>query len=300
VVAPTFGDVQVAGVFDSREDGLRLARRFRGLAGRRLTNEGLRAPAQQLMAPQGLTSAAAPDQCRYIGFLDAMYHPCQLGPPPRSLSKPDETGAGWPVPATRCRPLPKRVKRIHPEASRAVSRSAAASAPYWSIWSSNHAVLTGQLLPCPGLRRGSVWLALESIAGGVAGSGLEEETEHARVGGPGGQGSDRVAGPASRSSRSRPATAPGWSRLAWPAGSRARPAVLVTRPGPAAATRPEMREFSEAWELEIALADLWQRAIIPGQQMQTSYPIFAACHLIAACCGCHGWVTGSKGGVDAG
>ena len=40
VVTPTFGDVQVAGVFDSREGGLRLARRFRGLAGRRLTNEG--------------------------------------------------------------------------------------------------------------------------------------------------------------------------------------------------------------------------------------------------------------------
>jgi hypothetical protein len=34
------GDVQVAGVFDSREDGLRLARRFRGLAEWRLTNEG--------------------------------------------------------------------------------------------------------------------------------------------------------------------------------------------------------------------------------------------------------------------
>ena len=33
---------------------------------------------------------------RYIGFLDAMYHPGQLGPPPRALRAPGETDADRP------------------------------------------------------------------------------------------------------------------------------------------------------------------------------------------------------------
>ncbi len=51
-------------------------------------------------------------------------------------------------------------------------------------------VLAGWLLPIPGLRWGSVWLAPEPVAGGFVRTNLEEDIEHARVGG---QGGDRVA-----------------------------------------------------------------------------------------------------------
>ncbi len=50
-------------------------------------------------------------------------------------------------------------------------------------------------MPSPGLRWGSVWLAPDRVAGGLVGADFEEKIEHARVGGPGGQGGDRVAGP---------------------------------------------------------------------------------------------------------
>ena len=42
---------------------------------------------------------------------------------------------------------------------------------------------------------GSVWLAPGQVAGGFVRKNREEETEHTRVVGPGGQGGDRVAGP---------------------------------------------------------------------------------------------------------
>jgi hypothetical protein len=55
--------------------------------------------------------------------------------------------------------------------------------------------VTGRLLPFPGLRWGSVWLAPGQVAEGLVRVGLEEEIEHARVGGPVSQGIDRVAVP---------------------------------------------------------------------------------------------------------
>ena len=65
------------------------------------------------------------------GGTSASWTPCTT--PANSGRRPAHSGnrtrpaPAGPVLATRCPPLPKRVKRIHPEASRAVSRSAAAS-----------------------------------------------------------------------------------------------------------------------------------------------------------------------------
>jgi hypothetical protein len=46
--------------------------------------------------------------------------------------------------------------------------------------------LGGRLLPSPGLRWGSVWLAPEQVVGSLVRVDLEEEVEHALIGGPGG------------------------------------------------------------------------------------------------------------------
>jgi hypothetical protein len=47
----------------------------------------------------------------------------------------------------------------------------------------------------PGLRWGSVWFAPERVAGGLVRTIPEDKVEHSCVGGPYGQGGDRVAGP---------------------------------------------------------------------------------------------------------
>jgi hypothetical protein len=65
---------------------------------------------------------------------------------------------------------------------------------------------------------------------------LEGKIEHARVGGPPGQGAGRVAGPASRSARSSSAMPPGSPRLAWAAARPARvraasPSLIVNTAG---------------------------------------------------------------------
>lgn len=38
---------------------------------------------------------------RYVGLLDVMFHPGRLGPPPRSLAAPDDTGSGSGLDQTR-------------------------------------------------------------------------------------------------------------------------------------------------------------------------------------------------------
>ena len=110
---------------------------------------------------------------------------------------------------------------------------------------SQTAVLAGRLLPFPGLRWGSVWLAPERVAGGFARAGLEEKIEHARVGGPDGQGRDRVAGPGLAQLPQQRADGPrvveagvaggvagqqGWDRVAGP-GLAQRPQQQATAPG---------------------------------------------------------------------
>ncbi len=55
--------------------------------------------------------------------------------------------------------------------------------------------LASRLLPFPGLRWGSVWLAPDRVAGGLVGADFEEKIEQASVGGPAGHGGDGVAVP---------------------------------------------------------------------------------------------------------
>ena len=50
-------------------------------------------------------------------------------------------------------------------------------------------------MPSPSWRWRSFWLTTELVAGGIARAELTEKIEHARVGGPAGQGGDGVAGP---------------------------------------------------------------------------------------------------------
>ena len=95
------------------------------------------------------------------------------------------------------------------------------------------AVLAGRLLPCPGVRWSSVWPAAGRVAGGLARAGLEEKADTRPRWRPG-----RPRRRPRRWPRPRPApaaamaTAPGSSRRAWPAGSRASRAVTVV-PAPA-------------------------------------------------------------------
>jgi hypothetical protein len=84
-----------------------------------------------------------------------------------------------------------------------------------------------RLLPFPGLRWGSVWLAPGQVAGGFVMMNLEEETEDTRRWRPRRRWPRRWPRPRATPPTSQ-ATAPGSSRLAWPAESRASRVVTAS------------------------------------------------------------------------
>ena len=138
---------------------------------------------------------------------------------------------------------------------------------------------------------GSVWLTAGRVAGSLARAGLEEKAEHARVGGPAGQDSDRVPSPRLAQLLQQPGDRPRVVEAGvdgGPGGQDAR----SDRADPAFGTPDFDTERGRTWYLRVARSGrirvvVWERRRRPGWMLRpaarplSDFPIEAVEEAIA-------------------